>query len=166
MSVARELISYRTVNDADEPFLLELYQSSRGDDLRGLGWSEDRIRGFLRMQYEAKRKIDANDFGAAVDEVILLDGEPIGRLAVEQLDQEIRCHELALLPEYRNRGIGTMILRALQERAATAKSILRLKIIRFSRAVNLLERLGFVRTSETGSHLKMEWISPDQDNED
>jgi hypothetical protein len=32
-----------------------------------------------------------------------------------------------------------------------------LQVIRFSRAINLFERLGFVRTSETGTHFQMEW---------
>jgi predicted RNA binding protein YcfA (HicA-like mRNA interferase family) len=30
-------------------------------------------------------------------------------------------------------------------------------VIRFNRALNLFERLGFVRSSETGTHFQMEW---------
>src|SRR6266446_5543397 len=55
-------ISFRAVTPEDEEFLLKLYKSSRGDDLRGLGWSEDRISEFLEMQYEAQQRLHSNDY--------------------------------------------------------------------------------------------------------
>ncbi len=104
-------ISFRAVTPEDEEFLLKLYKSSRGDDLRGLGWSEDRISEFLEMQ-----------------------------------------------PENRHAGIGTLLIRGLQDEARGANKPLRLQVIRFNRAVTLFERLGFVRTSETGTHFQMQWL--------
>src|SRR2546429_504811 len=47
MKIADESITLRPVDETDEGFLIELYKSSRGDDLRGLGWSEDRISEFF-----------------------------------------------------------------------------------------------------------------------
>lgn len=147
----------RPATPEDERFLLQVYKSSRGDDLRGLGWEEDRISEFLEMQYEAQRKFFENDYKNASDEVVLVEDKPAGRLIVERRDHEIRCIDLGLLPAYRNRGIGTSIIRDLQTEAGAANKSLRLQVIRFSRAVNLLERLGFNRTSETGTHFQMEW---------
>src|SRR2546430_3762854 len=65
-------ISFRAVTPEDEEFLLKLYKSSRGDDLRGLGWSEDRISEFLEMQYEARQRLHENDYQNATDEIVLL----------------------------------------------------------------------------------------------
>ena len=76
---------------------------------------------------------------------------------IESRPHEIRCIDLGLLPEYRERGLGTEIIQKLQEKARREKKPLRLQVIRFSRAVNLFDRLGFVRTSETGTHFQMEW---------
>jgi GNAT superfamily N-acetyltransferase len=152
--------STRPATPADETFLLQVYKSSRGDDLRGLGWEEDRINEFLEMQYEAQRRFFDNDYKSATDEVVLVEEKPAGRLIVERRDHEIRCIDLGLLPAYRNRGIGTLIIRDLQAEAGAANKSLRLQVIRFNRAVNLLERLGFIRTSETGTHFQMEW-TPD-----
>ena len=45
-----EAIATRSVKPEDQSFLLELYKSSRGDDLRGLGWDEQRISEFLDMR--------------------------------------------------------------------------------------------------------------------
>jgi GNAT superfamily N-acetyltransferase len=152
-----ESITTRAVKPEDQSFLIELYKSSRGDDLRGLGWDEPRISEFLDMQYEAQQNFYDSDYRDAADELILLGDQPIGRLMIELHAHEIRCIDLGLLPEYRARGLGTGIIQKLQERATREKKPLRLQVIRFSRAVNLFDRLGFVRTSETGTHFQMEW---------
>jgi ribosomal protein S18 acetylase RimI-like enzyme len=152
-------ITLRPASASDEKFFLQLYQSSRGDDLRGLGWDEDRIGEFLEMQYEAQRNFHATDFPHASDEVVLFNATPIGRLIVDRRAEEIRLVDIALLGEFRNRGIGSEIIRNLQKDAGFQGKPLRLQVIRFSRAVGLFERLGFTRTSETGTHFQMEWMS-------
>ena len=150
-------ITFRPVTPDDEELLLRIYKSSRGDDLRGLGWDEDRISEFLGMQYEAQQHFHESEYKRANDEIILLAGEPAGRLIVERRESEIRCIDVALLPERRNSGIGAFLIRKLQDEAKRESKPLRLQVIRFSRAVNLFERSGFVRTSETGTHFQMEW---------
>ena len=154
-------ISVRPVTPGDEELLLNIYKSSRGDDLRGLGWDEDRISEFLGMQYEAQQHFHESEYKQAHDEVILFAGKPAGRLIVERREYEIRCIDVALLPEHRNNGIGTFLISKLQEEARRESKPLRLQVIRFSRAVNLFERSGFVRTSETGTHFQMEWTPRD-----
>jgi GNAT superfamily N-acetyltransferase len=152
-------ISLRPVTAGDEAILLEIYKSSRGDDLRGLGWAEDRISEFLEMQYEAQQHFYESEYGGAADELILWEGQPAGRLIVQRREHEIRCIDVALLPEHRNGGIGAFLIRRLQDEARQAKKPLRLQVIRFNRAVNLFERSGFVRISETGTHFQMEWTA-------
>lgn len=154
-----ESITTRSVKPEDQSFLVELYKSSRGNDLRGLGWDEQRISKFLDMQYEAQQNFYDSDYREAADELILLEDKPVGRVMIESRPHEIRCIDLGLLPEYRERGFGTGIIQKLQEKARRDKKPLRLQVIRFSRAVNLFERLGFVRTSETGTHFQMEWTT-------
>ena len=152
-------ITFRAITEANRLFLVQLYKSSRGDDLRGLGWDEDRIREFLEMQYAAYGNFYRNDFPNASDEVVLWDAKPIGRLIIDRRSDEIRLVDIAVLPDYQNRGFGSQIVRGLQAEAATQHKPLRLHIIRFNRAVGLFERLGFVRASETGTHFQMEWLS-------
>ena len=151
-------ISLRPATVEDKEFLLALFKSSRGEDLRGLGWDEDRIGEFLDMQFEAHQRLDQGEYQQTDDQIVMSEGQPAGRLAMERRDHEIRCIEVALLPEHRNIGIGTFLIRQLQAEAKLANKPLRLGVIRFSRAVGLFERLGFVRTSETGTHFQMEWL--------
>lgn len=153
-------ISLRPVAAGDEEFLLEVYKSSRGDDLRGLDWDENRISEFLRMQHEAQQRFYESDYRRAADEIVMIDGNPAGRLIVERRDHEIRCVDLALLPAHRGAGVATFLMLRLQDEAKRLNKPLRLQVIRFSRAVTLFERLGFVRTSETGTHFQMEWKPP------
>ena len=159
MTASLNSIRLRAATPADEAFLLELYESSRGDDLRGLGWDEKRISEFLEMQHEAQQRFFDSEYKGANDQIILREDTPLGRLMVDRREHEIRCIDVALLPEYRNAGIGTLLLRQLQEEANRGRKPLRVQIIRFNRAVNLLERLGFARTSETGTHFQMEWMA-------
>ena len=150
-------ISLRPVTTEDAPFLLTLYKSSRGDDLRGLGWEEERVSEFLDMQYEAQQRFHANEYRRPVDQIVMRNGEPIGRLMFEPREHEIRCVDIALQPGHRSAGIGGHLLRELHSEAKRQKKPLRLQVIRFSRAIPLFERLGFQRISETGTHFQMEW---------
>ena len=95
----------------DGEFLLEVFKSSRGDDLRELGWEEDRIGEFLDMQFEAQQRLYHNEYQQADDQIVMCEGQPAGRLTVERRDHEIRCIEVALLPAHRNTGIGTFLIR-------------------------------------------------------
>jgi GNAT superfamily N-acetyltransferase len=156
-AVANYSITFRSVTADDADFLLELYKSSRGDDLRKLGWEDERIDEFLGMQYEAQQRFYESEYRRVADQVVLADDKPAGRLMFEQREHEIRCVDFALLPQYRGQGIGTGLLKNLQSQARGANKPLRLQVIRFNRAINLFERVGFVRTSETGTHFQMEW---------
>jgi ribosomal protein S18 acetylase RimI-like enzyme len=156
--MAEESITLRPATEDDRDFLLALYKSSRGDDLRGLSWEEERINEFLEMQYEAHQIFLANDHPNLQDQIVLVDGASVGHLAVEQRAEEIRLVDVSLVPEHRQRGTGTLLIQELQAQAAAAQRPLRLQVIRFNRAVTLFERLGFRRTSETGTHFQMEWL--------
>jgi GNAT superfamily N-acetyltransferase len=65
--------------------------------------------------------------------------------------------DIALLPEYCNRGIGTTLQRELQSEAAAAGTPLRIHVERFNRALRLYERLGFRQIEDKGVYLFMEW---------
>src|ERR1043165_1818198 len=150
-------VSLRAIAPEDSAFLLTLYKSSRGDDLRGLGWDEERISEFLDMQYEAQQRFHTSEYKKPVDQIVLRGDEAVGRFTFEPREHEIRGVDLPLLPQYRDAGIGTRLIRELQTEAKKQKKPLRLQVIRFSRAVSLFERLGFQRISETGTHFQMEW---------
>jgi ribosomal protein S18 acetylase RimI-like enzyme len=90
--------------------------------------------------------------------VILLQRElPVGCLIVSEGPAQIYRVDIVLLPEYRRIGIGTRILRYLQQRAARSEKTISLHVEQINPALRLYQKLGFVVTGENGLHLQMRW---------
>ncbi|MFC3736774.1 GNAT family N-acetyltransferase [Paractinoplanes deccanensis] len=86
------------------------------------------------------------------------DGEVIGRLRVVRDAGGLRLAGLQLVPEAQGRGIGTSIVRDLQERAAHEGVPLLLGVEKDNpRARRLYERLGFRKTGEANGEDLLRW---------
>ena len=59
------------------------------------------------MQLDAQHTYYQEHYDGAAFDVILVDAQPAARLYVDRQDDEIRIVDIALLPEYCNRGFGT-----------------------------------------------------------
>jgi ribosomal protein S18 acetylase RimI-like enzyme len=154
------MISLRPITPEDDSFLAGLYLSARADELAQTGWSDDDKALFCRRQFDAQTAhYSANYLGASF-QVIERDGKPIGRLYVARWEREIRIIDITLLPEFRDAGIGTRLLRELQDEARAAGKSLTIHVERFNPALRLYERLGFQMVEDKGVYLLMEW-NPD-----
>jgi ribosomal protein S18 acetylase RimI-like enzyme len=60
--------------------------------------------------------------------------------------------DIALLPQYRNQGIGSTLLRELLADAARAGCAVSLKVENTNPAARLYERLGFQTVDEDGMY--------------
>jgi ribosomal protein S18 acetylase RimI-like enzyme len=146
----------RPVSADDRDLLLRVYASTREDELRILGWSEEQRTAFVRQQFEAQDAYYREHYESAVFDVIEIDGEPAGRLYVARWEDEMRIIDIALLPEYRGRGIGTALLRERLDEAASEGRRLSIHVEVGNRARRLYERLGFVPIEEGGVYVLME----------
>jgi predicted GNAT family acetyltransferase len=62
------------------------------------------------------------------------------------------------LPEHRNQGLGTPLIKSLMEEAAQAGKPLTIYVESFNPSLRLFERLGFLKTEEgDGINLLMKW---------
>ena len=120
-------------------------------------WDAAQKAAFLQMQFDAQHAHYQEVFSGAAFDVILVDGQPAGRLYVNRGDDEMRIVDIALLPAYCNRGIGTWLLKELQSEAAGAGKPLRIHVERFNPALRLYQRLGFQQIVDRGVYLFMEW---------
>ena len=82
-------------------------------------------------------------------------GEPCGYTRVEFWATRTEVHELVLLPDHQNRGIGTAILRQTIARANELGVPICLQVLRENRAAVLYERLGFEEHGQTATHRLM-----------
>ena len=147
----------RPITPADESFLARVYASTRWEELAPTGWSDDEKIVFCRRQFEAQSAHYREHYPGASFQIIEREGEPIGRLYVARWEKEIRIVDISLLPECRGSGIGTKLLRELQEEARSAGKSLTIHVERFNRALALYQRLGFQQVEDKGVYLLLKW---------
>jgi ribosomal protein S18 acetylase RimI-like enzyme len=149
-------ITLRLAGSSDRDVLLQVYASTREEELRLVDWSADQKAAFVQMQFDAQDAYYREHYDPATFDVIELDGEPVGRLYVARWDDEIRIIDVTLLPEHRGLGIGTTLIRGLLDEAAVAGKRLSIHVESNNPARRLYERLGFEEVAEHGLYRLME----------
>jgi GNAT superfamily N-acetyltransferase len=151
------MISLRPITPEDDSFLAGLYASTRAEELAVTGWSDEEKALFCRKQFDAQSAHYLENYPGASLQVIERTNAPVGRLYVARWKREIRIMDIALLPEHRGAGIGTKLLRELQDEARSAGKTLTIHVERFNPALRLYERLGFEMVEDKGVYLLMSW---------
>ncbi len=151
------LVTFRPVTADDGQFLIRVYGSTRLEELALTNWDDAQRDAFVQMQFAAQQAHYRQTYPNAEHLLILLDGEPVGRLYVAEIEAEIRIVDISLLPEHRKAGIGTPIIRQLMEEAAVIEKPLRIYVESFNPSQRLFERLGFVKVDETGYNYLLAW---------
>ena len=150
-------VALRSVRADDEPFELSVYASTREDELAPVPWTDEQKAAFVAAQFAAQRAHYAEHYAGLSSDVVLVDGEPAGRLLVARWREEIRIVDMAFLPAFRGRGAGSALFAELMDEATEMAKRLSIHVERHNRARELYERLGFESVGETGIHLRMEW---------
>jgi ribosomal protein S18 acetylase RimI-like enzyme len=154
MSAAFKL---RPTQASDAAFLEAVYASTRMQELEATPWSPEQKAAFCRQQFTAQDEHYHKHYPTAEYAVIEKDDVPVGRLYLDRWTREIRIMDIALLPEFRGAGLGTEILRMLQQDARAAGKVLSIHVEKFNPALRLYERLGFRPKEDKGVYLLMEW---------
>lgn len=162
-------VTLRTATAEDEAFLRAVYAATRAEELTPVPWSDEQKRAFCDQQFAAQDAHYRAHYPTAEYLVIETSpGEsaeagtahtPAGRLYVDRWAREIRIMDIALLPGFRGRGIGTELLRQLQDEARAAAKALTIHVEKFNPALRLYERLGFRAKEDKGVYLLMEWTA-------
>ncbi|HEY0567915.1 MAG TPA: GNAT family N-acetyltransferase, partial [Xanthobacteraceae bacterium] len=87
-------------------------------------------------------------------------GDNIGRLYIERWPSQNRIIDIALLPEYRGKGLGEALLRDLMDEAAAAGKAVSIHVEKFNPATRLYRRLGFKTAEDKGVYDLMRWTTP------
>jgi ribosomal protein S18 acetylase RimI-like enzyme len=152
----------RRLTNEDEPFLWEmlyhaLYVPEGRDPFPAdivhepeieryvLGWGRRGDQGFAAIERSTSRVV-----GAVWIRLFTAESKSYGYLADDAPELSI-----ALLPEYRNRGIGTSLLNRLIHETRSHFKALSLSVSTDNPAVRLYTRLGFEVVQQVGSSLTM-----------
>ncbi len=147
----------RPTRAEDVDFLFDLYASTRAAELDRTGWDDTTKLGFLQMQFAAQSAYYARQFATAHFDIIEADGQPVGRLYVLRNQAEIRIIDVTLLPSWRNRGIGTRLIRAILEEGRASMRSVALSVERWNSAYRLYVRLGFREESSDDVYVRMRY---------
>ncbi len=160
-ALAGQGFALRPETDADLPFLFQLYASTRWEELAPLtDWSEAQKIAFLESQFAAQRHDYLIHYANAAFDVLEERGVPVGRLYVDRQARTLLIVDIALLPAWRGRGIGTALIEALFAEARLAGKEVSISVEKFNPAQRLYRRLGFREHAENDVYWFMYW-SPD-----
>jgi ribosomal protein S18 acetylase RimI-like enzyme len=156
-------ISLRPAKDSDEAFLKRVHRSERHWEFASLleAGEAELYHKVIAQQYDSQHSFYFANYGTAHYGVIQWTDQPIGRLYVDYRDDEVRVLDIAILPEFRGRGIGRIVMTGLCLDAAMRRKPVRLCVHYLSRALRFYRHLGFQEIGLEGPNRVMEWRRPD-----
>jgi ribosomal protein S18 acetylase RimI-like enzyme len=102
---------------------------------------------------EIEEKYFLESFESFTYQIIMVDGQDAGCLAITKSDSEIFISEIQLLPQYQHRGIGGKIFKSLIQESEMLKLPLNLDVLKVNQiAREFYQKLGFVQVGENKTH--------------
>lgn len=150
-------LTLRPVRESDDAFLLELYGSTRQQELAQVPWTAEQKQQFVRMQWEAQKRHYAAEHPRASHAVICMDGRAVGRVYLDRTAEQFHILDISILPEDRNQGAGSLLLSQIMAEAKQAGKPVTIFVETFNPSLRLFQRLGFTTLRQEGFHLLMQW---------
>lgn len=143
---------------ADAAFLFALHESVKGAELALMPVDEPMRRQLLDMQFRAMTMSYRSGFPAGRFEIITLNEVPIGRLITDNGQDRFRIVYIALLPQWRHRGIGTVLMTSVLDEPRRLGTPCEATVALDNLAsLRLWSRLGFTERERNGTDLVLEW---------
>lgn len=140
----------RAAKTRDFDFARRLYLDGAHRHLAKIGrWNLRRIGSKFRQGYRQHQA-----------RVISVRGKVIGWIQVAEFVGRMHLRQLHLVPGYRRRGIGTRLIKDLQQRAAALGRPVTLDVIHGNPARSLYLRLGFRQFNADADKAQMIWRPP------
>jgi GNAT superfamily N-acetyltransferase len=150
-------ITLRPSVPEDTDFLYAVYASTRQEELAAVPWDDATKASFLLTQARAQDVDYRTRRPQGEFLVVTADGVDAGRLYRALLDGgELRLMDIALLPDWRGRGIGTRLIEELVEECRLNRWLLSLHVELHNPVRRLYDRLGFVVAAQDEVNARME----------
>lgn len=149
--------SLRPEAEDDTVFLIQLFATTRVEELARIPWSDDQKWTFITQQFELQRLHYRTYYADTSFDVIEHNGLPAGRFYLQEVGQ-FRIIDIVLMPEWRGKGVGTAIVEALIETARARGKDIDIFVEKFNPALDWYRRLGFREFDDTDVYLEMRWV--------
>lgn len=150
-------LTLRPLRAADHLFLRSAYAAARAREIARSGWDVATADAYVRMQFDAQHGFYRKRYPAGHFDLVLNGDISVGRLYVAREAQRIHVIEIGMLPAWRNRGAGSVLLAALQREAGARGAAVTTHVELNNRSLSLYRRFGFREISRAGFHRLMEW---------
>ena len=120
-----------------------------------MGWDQAQIDAFLQMQHRAQSMGHRGGYPGAKDEIVEYEGKSIGRMMALRGEKVIDFVDIALLPDYRGKGIGTYLIKLLLAEARETAKPIEMHVRQANPAKRLYTRLGFLTVDEDAMYCHM-----------
>jgi ribosomal protein S18 acetylase RimI-like enzyme len=141
-------IELRAARQEDAGFLYGLLKATMQAYVAQIwGWDEQWQRAYFQERFDPSQ-----------ERIVVLEGEDIGVLSMEEKEDEVFLAKIYLLPEYQGQGIGTHLVQSVRDQAFGRGLPVTLQVLKVNPARRLYERLGFVEVGETETHTLMKAI--------
>jgi ribosomal protein S18 acetylase RimI-like enzyme len=129
------------IDDTDFEFRFGVYKATIKPYLdQMLDWTDAEEEAFLRSNLTQTSNHAA----------IMVAGERVGTTQIVETADSISLHQIAIVPEYQGRGIGSAIVQSLIARAEVTGKPVHLSVFHANTgARRLYERLGFTVVADT-----------------
>ncbi len=137
--------TFRPSTRHDYSFLYRLNETTMKEYVdQSWGWDDS-----------VQKKRFQEHFHPGRDEIIVVGGQDVGMVCVEERAGEILLAGIKILPQFQRKGLGTTIIRKLLADARRSRLPVRLRVLKVNPVKQLYERLGFEVTQETDTHYLM-----------
>ena len=154
-------VAIRPASVADEVFLDRLDADRRSAGLGLLDLPADQLDLLVRMQGRGQREGYAGAYPGARNWLAVVDGEPVGRVLVDEGPHGHRIVDVAVLQSHHGRGVGTVLVQQVLGRAGAAGVPVRLRAAAHDeRLVAWYRGLGFAVTAPGVPDVEMTWEPP------
>lgn len=147
----------RAVTNEDDAFLYEIYKASRAAEFAPLQLPEAQLDSLMRMQYQSREQSYTAQFPDADHAIVSVDDAGVGQIRVNRAAEEHRLVDIALLPAWQGKGIGTLLVSQLIETARELGVPLRCSVaMNNPGSFRFHQRLGFTIIAEDPMYLYLE----------
>jgi ribosomal protein S18 acetylase RimI-like enzyme len=154
------VVTLRPEREADRDFRYRLFCESRQPEF-ALLLSPDAYQQVMAHQFHAQTVGYRSQFPQARFDIIEMGGRPIGRIVVDRPGTRLHIIDQAIVPELRNQGIGTAVMRALMDEAARSDLPMWLEVASENDpSMRLYLRLGFVPIETQPFYIRLERRPP------
>ena len=147
----------RPATPEDEPFLRELFRVTREAEFAALPLAPGQVRALCDAQFDAQLAGYRGAYTEVQQFVVVSPDESAGRLIRGRDGSSLWLLDIALMPAFRHHGLGSQLVRGLQDEARACALPLRLHVEKSSPWLAWYQRLGFVLDAASGLHYELTW---------